>query len=75
MVISMVFPADLACLLLLLCPRRQSAREAKEGFCPSSDLAEQPLSVDNFVYDVTRPRLVDLLTEEELEHYSSMRYA
>ncbi len=52
---------------------RQSARESKEGFCPGSDLADKNFDSETFLLNPTRPRLVDLLTEEEAKKFKRMR--
>lgn len=59
-----------------LCPslsRRQSVRESREGFCPNSDMADVAFDPHTFALDPTRPRLCDMITEEEFDKYSKLR--
>lgn len=52
---------------------RQSVRESREGFCPNSDMADVAFDPHTFALDPTRPRLCDMITEEEFDKYSKLR--
>lgn len=49
-------------------------RESREGFCPASDMVGMGFDAHTFALDMTRPRLCDLITEEEYDRYGKLRY-
>ena len=45
---------------------RQSLRESRQGFLPTSAVAHVPFDHDTWILDPTRPRLIDMLTPREI---------
>jgi hypothetical protein len=79
MMMTMTIPVTRMCMMTrpmmtttTFC-RRQSVRESRAGFCPNSDMAGVDFDTQTFALDLCRPRLSDMITEEEFDHYAKLR--